>query len=568
MKNWKYKIFISIMFSIVLVSVIGVFVYTQLSSEASPKYKLVDGWNVEINDKEYRNISLDEFKFPVAGKGDKIVLTGTIPSYIGPNSTLKLHMIYSVTYVYIGGEKIFEAGYEDSEQGRLLGYGATFITLPEDSQGKEIKIFYFVTENNAFSSVTPPVITDEAMATVDEVRANIATLMIDFTLILMGTFVMLITFVMFIKSFSMEKMICIGAFAVCIGFWSLCSYDMLYLFVPDLKGKAFIEFFSFYLTPLPLLLYFRQDVAAKKQKWESVLFYTLVDFCIVFNVLVFVCYLTNVMHLPEFSTIFQIYLAIGIVYILHLLIQDMFGERRHIFLVIGFAIVVILAFRDLVAYNVNKYFATTGTEGDYKSYVAFGAFAFVLSMVVEFINENRKRAYILAENEFLTKIAYQDVMTGLYTRRKSEEVFQRLNETGENFAVIEFDLNNLKTTNDVIGHEAGDELINRFAKVLKKTFSEGTFIARMGGDEFAAICQGVEADNPENCLKRLETYVAEENAMHKDVEISVSYGCCKRSEMPGARVEEIYIEADKRMYANKDQYYKNSGKGRRKSDNG
>ena len=50
-----------------------------------------------------------------------------------------------------------------------------------------------------------------------------------------------------------------------------------------------------------------------------------------------------------------------------------------------------------------------------------------------------------------------------------------------------FDLNNLKTVNDTMGHSAGDQLILNFAKLLRSVIPEKDFVGRYGGDEFIAV---------------------------------------------------------------------------------
>ena len=50
-----------------------------------------------------------------------------------------------------------------------------------------------------------------------------------------------------------------------------------------------------------------------------------------------------------------------------------------------------------------------------------------------------------------------------------------------------FDLNNLKTTNDTMGHSAGDRLIMDFARLLRSVIPDKGFVGEYGGDEFMAV---------------------------------------------------------------------------------
>lgn len=94
------------------------------------------------------------------------------------------------------------------------------------------------------------------------------------------------------------------------------------------------------------------------------------------------------------------------------------------------------------------------------------------------------------------KAALTDSLTGLLNRRGwdmqllSEEARSR--RYGSPIAVFIVDLDNLKVVNDTQGHAAGDELIRKTAKCLRKAVRESDIVARIGGDEFALL--GIECD--------------------------------------------------------------------------
>ena len=52
---------------------------------------------------------------------------------------------------------------------------------------------------------------------------------------------------------------------------------------------------------------------------------------------------------------------------------------------------------------------------------------------------------------------------------------------------IMFDLNNLKTANDTMGHSARDRLIMDFTRLLRSVILDKDFVGRYGGDEFTSI---------------------------------------------------------------------------------
>ena len=99
-----------------------------------------------------------------------------------------------------------------------------------------------------------------------------------------------------------------------------------------------------------------------------------------------------------------------------------------------------------------------------------------------------------------------DSLTGLQNRRCYEET-RALTDTPENLplSVIVADINWLKMTNDVFGHAAGDELIQKASDILKKICRPGDTIARVGGDEFIILLPGTSAEDAANILSGIKT---------------------------------------------------------------
>ena len=124
--------------------------------------KLIDGWNIQINNDLYQSVNLADFKFPVTQKGDWVSFWGELPSDIPKNVTLRINMIHCATRVVLNDEILYDYGWDDYEEGKMLGFGSRFVSLPDSAAGGKIKIIMFVTENNAFSTITIPELYDES----------------------------------------------------------------------------------------------------------------------------------------------------------------------------------------------------------------------------------------------------------------------------------------------------------------------------------------------------------------------------------------------------------------------
>lgn len=162
------------------------------------------------------------------------------------------------------------------------------------------------------------------------------------------------------------------------------------------------------------------------------------------------------------------------------------------------------------------------------------------------------------------KASIKDELTGLYNRRGFEvdcEIIKKNNNLIE-YVLIMMDLNGLKAVNDNIGHEAGDELIIGASKCMYNAFSGLGRTYRVGGDEFVALLRGTR-EEVQDAVKTFD-YLTENFQGNLISELSVSKGVVVCSEHTELNFEEIKEMADKLMYADKDEYYRRTGKDRRR----
>ncbi|MFP3758040.1 GGDEF domain-containing protein, partial [Cupriavidus sp. SIMBA_020] len=89
-----------------------------------------------------------------------------------------------------------------------------------------------------------------------------------------------------------------------------------------------------------------------------------------------------------------------------------------------------------------------------------------------------------------------DPMTGASNRRQFiaqvEREIQRAERDGTPFCLLALDLDNFKTVNDTLGHNAGDEVLKMVAERIVANVRANDTVARMGGDEFALVLEEVD----------------------------------------------------------------------------
>ena len=163
-------------------------------------------------------------------------------------------------------------------------------------------------------------------------------------------------------------------------------------------------------------------------------------------------------------------------------------------------------------------------------------------------------------NRKLRELAVTDMMTGVGNQTAYLEKIHALDEEIDQgiaaFTVFMFDLNGVKEVNDKYGHECGDHLIADAADVLKKVFGQEN-LYRIGGDEFAAVLDGMEPADIERRFREVEEATASKNQESRSGKspISISKGAAVFCSGQDATYQDVFRRADQAMYQEKAVYY-------------
>ena len=156
----------------------------------------------------------------------------------------------------------------------------------------------------------------------------------------------------------------------------------------------------------------------------------------------------------------------------------------------------------------------------------------------------------------LEEMALYDSLTGLANRRlfnvRLADLVKRARRSGEAFALAFVDLDKFKPVNDLLGHEAGDELLKAVAGRLQEGVRETDTVARMGGDEFAILFSGVRDKSCVSDILDKLLVAVRAPVLLGEYEASVDASVGITLEWSGDTSEaELIRRADKAMYAAK-----------------
>lgn len=152
----------------------------------------------------------------------------------------------------------------------------------------------------------------------------------------------------------------------------------------------------------------------------------------------------------------------------------------------------------------------------------------------------------------ILQVTKKDPLTGLLNRQAYYADIS--NDPEEISALISIDMNGLKTINDTEGHKAGDVAISTIAGCFLRAAKRKQLVYRVGGDEFVVVCRKVSEEEVIALTKRIHQQVDATR-----YSCSVGYSYSHDGKKP---IDELLSESDANMYAEKQQYYKESGKAR------
>ena len=206
--------------------------------------------------------------------------------------------------------------------------------------------------------------------------------------------------------------------------------------------------------------------------------------------------------------------------------------------------------KEAFGYVVNGYNNIT-----LRSEQRFEEFSHFVNAAVNAVSNNRK---LITKNKKSEMLSELDFLTGLYNRRGFFTVIKKLlnspANSGRILSLFSIDMDRLKTINDTYGHDNGDIAIQTLARAILRYVRDNGVAARYGGDEFALaiISDRRHEDEVRNIRNEIEQYADQDPAMtDKSFEVGASIGIAERVIDSAIDIDDMIMEADSKMYADK-----------------
>lgn len=167
---------------------------------------------------------------------------------------------------------------------------------------------------------------------------------------------------------------------------------------------------------------------------------------------------------------------------------------------------------------------------------------------------------ILNRRKHYEELSMIDGLTGLHNtyffKKQISLFFNMAKVYGQMFALILIDLDDLKKLNDTYGHVVGDLALQKLSAILKRILRRSDVVTRYGGDEFAILLPGCDAEGAEIAMKKVRADVknerieVESEADSKEIGFSVSMGIVDYNDQFSHETQ-LFAAVDAKMYKDK-----------------
>ncbi len=514
---------------------------------------LDDYIQVEVNKSDGLVSTYNSSYFTPAKKDDQIIAVYDLSeTEFIQGAELSFILYHSQVRVFSGDELIYQQ--EPVRQGGQVGGVWYSIGLPDDYNEKPLRIEIDVIDYGSVSSLQNVQIVKSGNASYTLMAGRTGEFLLFSSLLILSLFMLNLLLFASIKQKNVIYYVMMAWFCVCATVWVLGNYQMFYLISNQKDFCAIAEYISLFMTPIPLSLYM-------KYRLETPVFKRIANIFLITFIFYFIA--TTAIHISPLEYTYsyflrplQILLTLSsTIYVVGLFYESRKGKVDNRILESGLAIAIVIALLDVVRFSLSdifgdQYFWLKRSLSSYAVLVIL--ITIILSFIQQYVDELEKRM----KQKQLEALAFLDPLTTCPNRASCHRSIEEYKQRKVNDYIMFFvDLNGLKRANDSLGHDVGDRMICRTAKVLKECFQADGFYGRWGGDEFIA-CVETSSKEVTEYIDTLQKLVEEDNAVdtdHNPLSLSIGY-VISTSQQPIDYLEAINL-ADNNMYEEKKKYY-------------
>lgn len=473
----------------------------------------------------------------------KTVVSGTIRVDPSIGNILAFYTVHQNVKVYSNTTLIYEYPVKNNNPlSDSPGYCWNFVNLPYTTNNIEI---VFSTPYSSYLKTVPVFYMGNPFSLPTYIiTENFAPFALCIIMFILGIVLIVYHIVVAHNISTNGKLVNLGIFAIFLSIWSVNESTITTMILKNNLVTSYLSFLALMVLALPFALFVKTFYEDNSPIWEL--------FCKADVLQIVACLVlafTGIADLRETLWTTHIMLcALGIIIVVQS--YSLIKNKIHTHMVKVHMACVLICCLSLTVDLIDFYFLNIG-DGN-----TFGRLGFLAYIIVLGIASTRESVTLMKmgqEADAYQTLAYTDQMTGLNNRTCFNVDFAKLSENPHDVAVIDFDLNNLKYTNDTYGHSVGDAYIKSCATIIYEIFNGIGKCYRVGGDEFVTLVENSSSIDMTHYLAMLESSVDASNreSKHKHLKMQIAYGCATYTPDIDKNLEDTYNRADKIMYNNK-----------------
>ena len=470
----------------------------------------------------------------------KTVISGPIQTTDISGNIFAFYSIHQKVEVYIGKKLIYQYPITNNNPfSTSPGYCWNFIELPKGTIDLEIVISS--PYRSYLKSIPIFYVGNHLSLPAYIVSSNLMPFLVCVIMFVMGLVFIAYHIIMSKNVKTQGKLLKLGIFSLFLSIWSINECSLTTLIMKNNIVTSYISFLSLMMLPVPFAIFVKTFYEDNSTIWDK--------FCHLNIIQIIVCFLLMVTKICDLRdslwTTHAIMCLLAFIIFMQSIKMLKGGIHSRMVMIHLFCICIcaLSLVVDIIAYYTGLPDSNT-----------FGRLGFLSYIVIMGIASTLESASLIKKGQQASayqKLAYTDQMTGLNNRTCFNIDFEIYSKNPTDIAVIDFDLNNLKRTNDTLGHSAGDRYIKNCANIIYEIFNGIGKCYRVGGDEFVTLVEHSSSIDMKQYLAMLESSVDASNRENKDLRMQIAYGCAIYSPDIDKNLEDTYNRADKIMYNDK-----------------
>lgn len=509
-----------------------------------------EAWNVTLSDGtkyEQMDLSAEDFRYSLK-QGEHMLVETTITGAYRGELTVRVFTRQAGLVAYVNGEPVYAYAVDKAEENQFAGTGYHFVAIPIIGGERHIQLDIVGRHGGSTNSVPCIVITKSSEAYTYFMSEHMISLFCGTFLLLLGFIITCIGIICYSIDYDYYPLLLIGLIGILCGLWSVSNLKAWEIFSMNIRLNSEIEYLALFLLPAPIMQFIRYCRECQHRSTRPINIGTII--VLGFSVVAVVLHYTGKVMFSDSLTVFHLLVGGCLILVVVGGVKNWKAmEKYEYYYLAGFFALTLSAIVSIIRYQLMRFLGIGSPVVSFR-FLSLGMLFLEIMLTFGYLTYMNGRVVSRAEHEVLIQKAYEDPMTGLCNRVRGEQMMHSLDEREERepFAIVNFDLNGLKLTNDSLGHFAGDRMLIRFAELLEEVFGPLGNAVRMSGDEFIVLVTGREKmDQIEDTLQRL-VQREQETSQAEDYVMDAAYGVAYSYEFLNPKSEEVYRRADARMY--------------------